>query len=53
MVDEVKRVEPDYPEGLKRAFINLCRVGWQQSLKNIQVRLSDQSNSISVRDDKK
>jgi len=33
MVDELKRQEPDYPGGLKEAFINLCRVGMEQSLK--------------------
>lgn len=53
IMDEAKRCEPDYPEGLKRAFINLCRVGWQQSLKNTRVRIFDKQNSISVRDNNK
>lgn len=33
MVDEFKRREPDYPTALKEAFINLCRIGLEQSLK--------------------
>lgn len=33
MVDEFKRCEPDYPEGLKQAFVNLCRVGMEQAMK--------------------
>lgn len=33
MIDEMKRQEPDYPIELKRAFVNLCRVGLEQSLK--------------------
>lgn len=41
MVDEMKRLEPDYPEGLKQAFLNLCRVGWQQSLKNLETKISN------------
>ncbi len=41
MVDELMRCEPIYPEGLKKAFINLCRVGLKQSLK----KMSDQNNS--------
>jgi hypothetical protein len=35
MVDELKRHEPDYPDSLKEAFINLCRVGMEQSLKKV------------------
>jgi len=33
IIDEMKRHEPDYPEELKRAFVNLCRVGLKHSLK--------------------
>lgn len=33
MVDELKHREPEYPAALKEAFINLCRVGLEQSLK--------------------
>ncbi len=33
IVDELKRREPVYPDGLKEAFINLCRVGVEQFLK--------------------
>jgi hypothetical protein len=33
IIDEMKRREPDYPEELKRAFVNLCRIGIEQSLK--------------------
>jgi hypothetical protein len=33
MMDEMKRYEPDYPDGLKRAFINLCRIGLEQSMR--------------------
>lgn len=33
MVDELKRREPDYPHALKKAFIDLCRVGMEVSMK--------------------
>ncbi|MFZ5517772.1 MAG: hypothetical protein ACOY90_14095 [Candidatus Zhuqueibacterota bacterium] len=32
IIDEMKRREPDCPEGLKRAYIKLCRIGIEQSL---------------------
>ena len=32
ILDEMIRKEPNYPEGLKRAYINLCRTGMQQTL---------------------
>ena len=32
IIDEMKRREPDYPDGLKRAYIKLCRIGIEQSL---------------------
>jgi hypothetical protein len=33
MADELKLREPEYPAALKESFINLCRVGLEQSLK--------------------
>ncbi len=33
MVDEMKRHEPEYPGELKKAFVNLCRVGLEQSMQ--------------------
>lgn len=33
MVDELKRLEPNYPENLKQAFVNLCRIGIEQAMK--------------------
>ena len=33
MVDELKKREPDCQEGLKQAFVNLCRVGMEQAMK--------------------
>jgi len=33
MVDELKRGKPDCPEGLKGAFVSLCRVGMEQEMK--------------------
>lgn len=32
ILDEMKRREPEYPDGLKRAYIKLCRIGIEQSL---------------------
>ena len=32
IVDEMKRLEPEYPANLKNAFLNLCRTGIKQSL---------------------
>jgi hypothetical protein len=32
MLDEMMHVAPDYPDNLKRAFINLCRTGIRQTM---------------------
>lgn len=32
IMDEMKRNEPEYPDSLKNAFLNLCRTGLKQSL---------------------
>lgn len=36
IIDEMKRREPNYPDELKRAFLNLCRSGMEQFMKNHQ-----------------
>jgi len=36
ILDEMKRREPNYPDDLKRAFLNLCRSGMEQFMKNHQ-----------------
>lgn len=33
MIDELKRHEPDYPEDLKNAFIQICRIGLELAQK--------------------
>jgi ASC-1-like (ASCH) protein len=32
IIDEMKRIAPEYPDNLKNAFLNLCRTGLKQSL---------------------
>lgn len=32
IIDEMKRIEPEYPDNLKNAFLSLCRTGIKQSL---------------------
>lgn len=32
IIDEMKRLEPEYPTNLKKAFLSLCRTGIKQSL---------------------
>lgn len=33
IIDEMKRQEPNYSDSLKRAFVNLCRTGIEQTIK--------------------
>ena len=33
MLDEMMNVSPDYPDSLKRAFLNLCRTGLRQTMR--------------------
>ncbi|MDZ7265066.1 MAG: PilZ domain-containing protein [candidate division KSB1 bacterium] len=39
IIDEMKRQEPNYSDSLKRAFVNLCRTGIEQTIKYRQQKV--------------